>query len=165
MTAFQSVSAKGFKAEKQDLFNALVCVSLSISIKILFSTLATFCTLPTPLIPENFSKKREIWRVKVLYEWVPGRPFNLLRLQFRDLHRTVMFKQNNYPFFFGGGGMSEFFLTIKIFIFHKDFPFILLSSEKDPPKLANRKSIGTWEAAFGLVSLSFGRQRLKGREI
>lgn len=49
--------------------------------------------------------------------------------------------------------MLEIYLTIKTFIFHKDFRFMLLSSEKDSlnfanaPRLANKKSL-----SFGTCS-------------
>lgn len=60
MTAFQSKSVKGFEGERKALLFTLVFVSVSLSLKIPFSTLATFCDLFIPLIPKNSSKKREI---------------------------------------------------------------------------------------------------------
>lgn len=74
------MSAKGFEGERQALLFTLVFVSLSLSLKIPFSTLATFCALFIPLIPQNSSSEmRNNEGFKVLCEGVYGMISHLLK--------------------------------------------------------------------------------------
>lgn len=56
------MSVKGLEGERQALLFTFAFVSLSLSLKIPFSTLTVFCALFIPLIAQNSSKKREIMK-------------------------------------------------------------------------------------------------------